>query len=215
MKWVRGSANCPEWLGIYEKEHQRLIQTVIKPAMIIYDIGSHAGFFTLAFSKLSGSTGHVYAFEPLGANVAKLLRHLSLNRISNVTVLQVAVSDKCGIYGFDIGTNDFVGHLAQTQNSNYLVPAVKIDSLVNEGIIAEPDFVKIDVENSEYAVLNGSIKTVSKSQPAFIISCHSVEQETKCRNFLVQHGYTIHEFYRNKYGSTVEFFATSTAVNPP
>ena len=59
-----------------------------------------------------GPTGRVIAFEPNTANVALLRKHLRLNRIDNVEIVEAAVSDKEGTAFFS-GEGD-TGKLSQT-----------------------------------------------------------------------------------------------------
>ena len=75
--------------------------------MTVFDIGAHAGYYTLIASKLVGGSGHVVAFEPAPRNLRYLRRHLSLNHVSNVTVLEVAVSDRAGVGRFDVGAESY------------------------------------------------------------------------------------------------------------
>ena len=42
---------------VYEKETVTVFKKIIKPGMIVLDIGAHIGFFTRLFSKLVGPKG--------------------------------------------------------------------------------------------------------------------------------------------------------------
>lgn len=97
FKWIVGSSTHGCWLGTYESEKQCAISRFVKPGMTVFDIGAHAAFYTLAFSRLVGETGKVWAFEPLAGKVDYLLRHIRLNLLDNVKLMQAAVADKNGI----------------------------------------------------------------------------------------------------------------------
>jgi FkbM family methyltransferase len=62
---------------------------------VVYDVGAHAGFFTLLASKLVGA-GRVVAFEPLPPNAARLRVNLAANGRTNVDVMEAAASDARG-----------------------------------------------------------------------------------------------------------------------
>jgi len=79
--------------------------------MFVYDIGANVGFYTLLASGLVGSKGLVVAFEPAPKNIDFLKRHLSINNLSNVLVVESAVSDKDGYEYFDKGPNESMGRL--------------------------------------------------------------------------------------------------------
>lgn len=70
---------------------------IVPPDGTVYDVGAHAGFFTLLASQLVGPGGRVVAFEPDPGNRSYLERHIRLNRVGNVTIVDAAVSDRTGI----------------------------------------------------------------------------------------------------------------------
>src|SRR5690348_7048474 len=72
MKWRVGAHTHGCWLGTYEKSKQQAVVRLVRAGMNVVDIGANAGFYTLAFSRLAGPGGRVWAFEPLPANVSNL-----------------------------------------------------------------------------------------------------------------------------------------------
>ncbi len=77
-----------------EREEIDFLKRVVKPGMVVLDIGANIGFYTRIFSKLVGKEGRVYAFEPERnnyRNLKKLCRDLN-----NVTLNNVAVGEKNG-----------------------------------------------------------------------------------------------------------------------
>ena len=111
-KWVIGTGVYSYWLGTYELEKQVVMKRVVKPGTTVFDIGANAGFYTLFFSHLMGDQGQVWAFEPLPENGHNILRHIRLNRLRNVTLLQAAVSDRIGAVGF-VAEDNSTGAIAQ------------------------------------------------------------------------------------------------------
>jgi glycosyltransferase involved in cell wall biosynthesis len=43
-RWISGSATHSAWLGTYEKPVQRLFKQLVKPGMIVFDVGANVGF---------------------------------------------------------------------------------------------------------------------------------------------------------------------------
>ena len=84
--------------GLYEKETYDLFQTVIKPDMVIIDIGAHIGYFTRRFAKLAGKTGRVLAFEADRENFELLKKNTS--RLKNTRLFPLAISDHSGSIDF-------------------------------------------------------------------------------------------------------------------
>ena len=171
MKWVAGSSIHGCWLGHYEHEKQGLVTRLVKPGMKIFDIGANAGFYTLAFSRLTGDAGHVWAFEPFAENAANVLHHLQLNTISNVTLVQAAVAGRPGVAGFQIAQSNSMGMLA-AHAKGYLVPTVTLDGLMEEGTLPMPDLIKMDVEGAEASVLEGAKTLLRQRTAVLLIALH-------------------------------------------
>ncbi len=95
-QWIVGSGQHGCWLGSYEHDKQQLLAKSIAAGSVVFDLGSHAGFYTLLASSLVGPKGKVVAFEPMPQNLSYLKEHLRLNQITNVTVIEAAVSDRNG-----------------------------------------------------------------------------------------------------------------------
>lgn len=189
-RWVVGSSIHRCWLGSYETEMQTRVKELIRPGMLIWDVGANAGFYTLAFSRLTGSTGAVYAFEPLGENVAKLRRHLEVNAAANTHIVQLALSDREGLIGFDTGDSHQKGFLSH-RCDQYLVPASTADQFLTQRPDAVPDLVKIDIEGAEADMLEGARQLLLRHRPVVLLALHSPEQKFRCHAILRESGYAI------------------------
>lgn len=73
-----------------------------------------------------------------------LQKHLSLNRISNVVVHALVVSDQSGTGAFCCGDNPSMGRLDTDGHSH--VPVAALDDLVFVHKIPPPDLIKMDIE---------------------------------------------------------------------
>ena len=188
MKRVAGSSIHGCWLGHYEHDKQALVARLVKPGMKIFDIGANAGFYTLAFSRLTGATGHVWAFEPFAENAANVLRHLRLNAVGNATLLQAAVADRPGIAGFQIAESNSMGMLAE-HATGYLVPTVALDGLIQDGTVPMPDLIKMDVEGAEASVLEGAKELLRQRVAVLLIALHGDVPMRACQKLLHEAGY--------------------------
>ena len=187
-KWVVGSGVHGYWLGSYETEKQQVLAKLIAQGDVVFDIGAHVGFYSLLASVLVGSTGHVYAFEPLPRNLFYLREHLRLNHISNVTVVEAAVSDRCGVAGFDEGTNSFAGHIAA--DGNLQVETLCLDEMV-PGKIPPPDCIKVDAEGAEMLILSGAESVLANFHPIVLLATHGCLVHGECCRFLEDLGYVL------------------------
>ena len=112
LKWIVGAGQHGCWLGIYEKRKALRFAQAILTGFTVYDIGAHAGYYTLIASKKgAGKMQRVFAFEPWPPNYRYLQCHIALNNLSNVTAVQVAVSNTNGMMAFEKGGSSYIGHL--------------------------------------------------------------------------------------------------------
>ena len=188
-RWRVGSNIHGCWLGSYEADKQRLMGKLVKPGMVVYDIGANAGFYTLALARLVGKEGKVCAFEPLAENTANILEHLRLNDCTNTMLYQVAVSDRQGLSAFHIAQSNSMGHLSE--GGTYWVPTVALDALLESGKLPLPDAVKMDVEGAESGVLEGANKLLAMRATIWIIALHGDQQRQEVGRILSGHGYRI------------------------
>ena len=104
-RWIIGASVHGCWLGSYEWEKRRAFERTVRPGAVVFDVGANVGFYTLLASELAGVRGQVVAIELLPRNVSYLRAHLRMNGVTNVTVLEAAVSDQLGTARFAPGPN--------------------------------------------------------------------------------------------------------------
>jgi FkbM family methyltransferase len=163
------------WLGTHEERVQDVLAEHVRPGSVVYDIGAHAGFFTLLCSRLAGAEGRVYAFEPRRENIERLRRNIDANDAANVRIVPAAASDRTGEAAFVMHASTLEGSLAVSgQPAAARVRTETVDALVRGGM-APPDFIKIDVEGAEGAVIRGAVRTIDAQRPLLLIEVHSAE----------------------------------------
>jgi FkbM family methyltransferase len=147
--------------------------------MIAFDVGANVGFYTLLLARGVGPTGRVIAFEPNTANVALLRKHLRLNRIDNVEIVEAAVSDKEGTAFFS--GEGATGKLSQTGTP---IRTVRLDNY------KRPDLIKMDIEGGETAALRGSVKILAERHAVWFIALHDLAY-TEIPKLLASQNYTL------------------------
>lgn len=175
--WRVGSGNHSCWLGIYESDIVRRILPRLPPAGVAYDLGAHAGYYTLFLAR---KFAQVHAFEPCPAD---LRAHVARNRLeSRVTIHECAVSDFNGR-----------GHLAGVGSCRLLadtgapVRVVALDDLD----LPDPAFVKIDVEWQEAAALRGMKRLLARARPMLLIATHGEEVRNEVLGILARLDYEV------------------------
>jgi FkbM family methyltransferase len=196
-KWVVGASTHGLWLGTYEHEKQELVSKLVRKGGVVWDVGANAGFYTLAFSRLVGSSGTVCAFEPYAENVNNLMRHVRINHLTNTKVIQVALDKETGLASFEIGGSNRAGHLSNKATS-YFVPVLSIDDFLAHFPELTPKLLKIDVEGAESAVLAGPKELLSQHAPEILLALHGEKQMKECQRILASQGYTLYSLSGSK-----------------
>lgn len=144
--------------GVFEKYVTRLFKETIRPNMVVVDIGANIGYYTLIASKLVGSNGKVYAFEPEPNNYDLLLKNIRINGYTNATPVKKAVSNKCDkttLFLDKVSSGDpSLDENNVPQKKGFIeVETVTLDSFLKD---VKVDVVKIDAQGAEGLILEGS-----------------------------------------------------------
>jgi len=166
-----------EWnlffFGEYDPGMPQVIKQFVKPGAVCLDVGAHIGSYTLLMAK---EASKVIAVEPLPHLIEKLEANISLNKISNVRILPIVLSDKPELVNLYYPLNHPVGREGSLYRKNVCVENVEkvqleaktIDQVMQEENCQRLDFIKIDVEGHEYPILLGGEKSIRKHKPAII-----------------------------------------------
>ena len=134
----------------------------------IVDIGAQCGLYTLYAKYLPYS--QFYAFEPFPRSYKVLRDNITLNRIPNVRIRNIGISDHAGetILNTSKSHNGLhtLGKNIIRFNDPVPIP-IHVDTLDNifyDNNIPV-DFIKIDTEGWEYFILKGGEKTIKKYKP--------------------------------------------------
>jgi len=155
----------------------------------VFDVGAHAGFYSLLFARLVGPAGRVVAFEPSPRNITFLRNHIALNGLRNVDVVEAAVADSSGTAGFAERSSSYTGALQQ--DGSVRVQIVRIDDIVATGRFPEPNFIKIDVEGAEDLVLAGARSTIMRAHPTIFLATHGSDVDARCVELLASMNYQV------------------------
>ncbi len=172
---------------------------------VLLDVGAHIGIFTLKGAKQVGPNGRVIAFEPNPETAALLRENISANHLENVTVEEIACTDRQQqLTLFAAPTNNTGASSLSQVNAAYgsaprpfQVLGRPIDDVVRELKLDRVNAIKIDVEGAELQVLHGATETLKRFHPKIVLeivpsqlaSFQSTPQEVA--SFIKSTGYTI------------------------
>jgi FkbM family methyltransferase len=187
------------WLGTYEPELQAALRQFLRPGSIVYDVGANIGYITLMMAHHVGPTGQVFAFEALPANVERIQKNVSLNKLSNVTVISAAVTDKSGPVTFyvheSVGMGKAAGSAGRREEhykAEISVPGLSLDEFVYGQGNPAPEAVKMDIEGGELLALPGMSRLLREAGPVLFLELHGPESEKGAWEILTECGYTLH-----------------------
>ena len=160
-KYVGGSLDR---YGEFSELEAQLFSGLIKPGMMVLEIGANIGAHTVHLAKLVGENGGVVAFEAQRVIFQMLCANLALNGIENTDAKCLAVGATAGeitVPRMDYrGDNNF-GGVALGGDDGDVVEMIAIDNLM----LPACHMIKIDVEGMEKQVLDGARETIRRFRP--------------------------------------------------
>jgi FkbM family methyltransferase len=127
----------------------------------------------------------VYAFEPIPQNLVTLRHNIALNGLTNVVVVDKALSSSTGTAEMFVSPWSAFHSLnvegASKQDNHgpeageIVVETVTLDEFVLGPDVSAPDLIKIDVEGAELIVVDGMRETLRSKQPLLLCELHDTK----------------------------------------
>jgi FkbM family methyltransferase len=154
----------------------------LTPGSVVVDLGGNLGVVAIYLASKVGPSGRVYVYEPDEKNYPRMEENIRLNGASNITAVKKGAWKEDGVLEFYSGGN----YTSTFQKTSYVekekdkyevvrVPVSKLDSEVSRLSIERLDLLKIDIEGSEVAALEGARETLLRFKPELIIETHIVD----------------------------------------
>jgi len=160
--------------GLFDGKGIRFMKKNLKNGDVFFDIGANIGCYTLIASKITGSSGHVFAFEAIREVYEKLTFNIQLNNLSGITAENLAIFDQKDLLEFYVSSGENIGmssifHHDNERGDTVQVQAISVDEYVEENQISRVDFIKLDIEGAELHALNGMRKTLRRFRPILLM----------------------------------------------
>lgn len=186
------------WKGLraWEKETVPVMLKHVRRSRCFVDVGANYGLYTVMACTVNQSL-HAIAIEPVPRIFKALTENVKGNHFEErVTLLALALGEANGIVPFHEAEDPAMGSLSVTgyrgQRGRLIsVECRTLDSLLEE-LNVEPDFLKIDVEGFEHAVLAGARRTLSKFRPQIVLEANPGDPCDRLTEILLSHRYTLH-----------------------
>lgn len=197
LKSFKTMPDDPFWFRLelltsrHERETTAQIDRLVKPGMVVLDIGAHVGYYARRCARLVGESGRVIAFEPHPRTFKTLSENVA--GAPNVTPLQLAVAEDEGsaeLYDYlmmsasgslhydeslldlqksQVGDADIAPRIANDfPVEKFTVRTRPVDAVLAEMGIQRADVVKMDIEGAEMSALRG-MQTIIANSPGLAL----------------------------------------------
>lgn len=165
------------YFGTFEPRSLQLMKEFLRPGATVIDVGANIGFYTIEAAAAVRANGLVIAIEA-SPSLAKIIDfQLKDNHVSNVTLIPNAVGESEGVARLTLPTAGnhgmfTLGNVEGTFSAD--VPVRTIDDIVKQTGVKSVDFIKMDIEGSEFSALKGAIETIKNFHPPILIELNEV-----------------------------------------
>lgn len=187
--------------GVLNRRCVTVLERILPPGSVVYDIGANYGLFGWQALKLVGPQGRVVFFEPNPAVAECLRANLAANQVQNALLVEKAVSDGVGLVDLLVPPRRQSG-LATIETGDEAaqdwrrcaVETTSVDCFRRESGLA-PALLKLDVEGHELSVLRGAEETLQACHPVIMLEMDILakdpagEAAKKILALLARHGY--------------------------
>jgi FkbM family methyltransferase len=172
--------------GTYEREVQEAIDSMVRPGDVCYDLGASIGYMTLLMAR---KARQVYAFEPAPHAIAEMRRHIAANAMQNVTIVPSPVSNAVREVRFCLTDGAYGSAINDTETR---WPVLELTTTTLNLFVKDhpvPDFLKMDVEGEEGAVLDGAGDLLAQRKTSICCEVHNREAARSVLGTLQRFGY--------------------------
>ena len=164
------------YVGDLDRKITWICKQIVNKGDTVIDIGANIGQVSVLLSKLVGSEGKVYSFEPNPELCDCLYKVIERNKLSNVTLYPVALGKVEGnltlrIPKINQGKGSLVRHTkASSEDVDIIdVPVQTLSNILENEQIKSIELIKIDVEGFEAEVFDGAEKVLKNICPKSIL----------------------------------------------
>jgi FkbM family methyltransferase len=177
--YVTPEAGLRHWasLSSVDRHLLRMARELVRPGVVVWDVGANVGLFAFSASAMAGPSGLVLAIEPdvwLAHLLDRSSREIAQQKLpaAPVRVLCASVSNDLRVSELEIAeraraSNHLSGICGSTQTGGYrhLQPTVSVALDLLLDFFPPPSVLKIDVESHEAEVLRGAARLLESARP--------------------------------------------------
>lgn len=164
--------------GVWEPWLTVFMASRIKPGMNVVDAGANHGYYTVLFADLVGVEGRVAAIEPNPVTARLLRQTVAVNGFdTRVEIIENALiaSDDEALVFFAPGQEPKNARIMNAAYAGHPEMVTVIGMRLDTLLVAWPriDFIKVDVEGAEEAMLSGAWEIIKRDRPEILLEFNS------------------------------------------
>jgi FkbM family methyltransferase len=163
---------------LFENELYRF--TSEKESPLIIDCGSNIGLSVIYYKQLYPKA-QIISFEPDRSNFQLLQANVTSNGLTGIELNEAAVWISEGQITFQASESE-ASHITEKDAGGHPVRAVRLRTLLSN--VAEVDFLKMDIEGAEWAVIKDCADQLHKVKNLFMEYHGKVEETGKLTEML-------------------------------
>lgn len=203
-----------EKYGEYSQVEVDFLTSILRKDSVVYDIGANIGYHTTAFASVANT---VIGFEPHPKTFELLKRNTQ--QLKNVKILNCAVSNftgpaYCSDYNIELAGN--YGNMSISESSGVEIQCIDFGNCHGFPL---PDLIKIDVEGSEYPVIQSCMTLLKQKAAVVYYEAHETVHLTEIYELLQPLGYRFYWMTVDNYNvnnlnkSTENMFGNNVLTN--
>lgn len=148
------------------EDEMQFIRSYITSNMNAFDIGSNHGVYALTIAK-SISEGKIWAFEPTSAPRSLLANSICINNFDEIlTLVPAGLSDSNREAEISVSVNSELNSLYAVGETKENIQLLSLDTFIEANALnCSIDFVKLDAEGEEIAILRGGREFFGNQSP--------------------------------------------------
>jgi FkbM family methyltransferase len=186
----------------HEAGEVEFLKSIAQGGMHVIDVGANIGITSVAIAKRIRRVGRLHSFEPVPDYFDILKDNVSSNRLANVKVYELAVTDRVGRSAF-YQKESSSGIVFEEGARKLEVSTISIDRFLYDEKIDRIDLINMDCEGSELLVLKGAKESLRKNKVKIFCEIH--------HDFLKQLGQSVEDIV--EYLRELEFRVQSVSLN--
>lgn len=193
-------ANALKLYGEWAQLELEVLARFVPAGGTVLDVGAFIGTHTIALARMVGAAGRVHSFEPRAAVRALLQANAERNGMVHVQVHACGLGSQPAeldvpALDADIAADRPVnfGGLKLEEAAPGLDTATERICLrrLDDFGFEQVDFVKIDAEGMESAVVQGGQETLARCRPVIFAECNDLEQGVEALRAFVELGHVV------------------------